>query len=90
MRSGLVVTGLMTMLLTTAVVATLSTAARPKQYRWTGTVTEIDPETQAMRVEREGHVWEFSTQGLAGFKAKKGDKVTVHYVTIAKKVDTTE
>jgi hypothetical protein len=43
-----------------------------------------------MRVEREGHVWEFSTQGLAGFKAKKGDKVTVHYVTIAKKVDTTE
>jgi hypothetical protein len=88
MRDRVVVTALMAGLVGTALAGSLSMASRPKQHQWTGTVTAIDAEGQAMRVEKEGDVWEFSIQGLPDIKAKKGDKVTVHYVTIAKKIET--
>ena len=69
--------------------ATLSMAAGPKQYQWTGTVTEVDPKAKTIVVDKgtEG-TWEFSTDGLKDVKVKKGDKVTVYYVAIAKKVET--
>ena len=74
--------------LSLGVAATLSLAAAPKQYQWTGTVTEIDAKSKTMIVDKSGEVWEFSTEGLKDLKVKKGDKVTVHYVAIAKKVET--
>lgn len=70
-----------------AIVTTVSMAAGPKQYQWTGTVTEIDPKAKTMTVDKAGELWEFSTEGLKDLKVKKGDKVTVHYVSIAKKVE---
>jgi hypothetical protein len=87
MRDRVVVTAVMAGLVGTALAGSLSMTARPKQYQWTGTVTAIDAEGKAMSVEKEGDVWEFSLQGLPDVRAKKGDKVTVHYVTIAKKVE---
>ena len=69
------------------VVATLSMAAGPKQYQWTGTVTEVGPKAKTMVVDKGGETWEFSTEGLKDLKAKKGDKVTVYYVAIAKKIE---
>ena len=74
-------------LVSVALVATLSMAAGPKQYQWTGTVTEIDAKEKTMSVDKGGDVWHFSTEGLKGLKAKKGDKVTVHYVAIARKIE---
>jgi hypothetical protein len=73
-----------------AVVTVLATglwAAGPKQYQWTGTVTEVDAKAKTIAVDKGGEVWEFSTEGLTTLKAKKGDKVTIYYITIAKKVD---
>ena len=67
--------------------ATLSMAAAPKTYQWTGTVTDIDPKSKTMSVDKKGDIWEFSTEGLKDLKAKKGDTVTVTYVAIAKKVE---
>ena len=87
MRSRFVVAVMIVMVAVTAVVATLSMAAGPKQYQWTGTVTEIDPKAKTMSVDKGGDVWEFSTEGLKDLKVKKGDKVTVYYVTLAKKVE---
>jgi hypothetical protein len=68
--------------------ATLSMAAGPKQYQWTGTVTDVDPKAKTLVVDKGGEIWEFSTDGLKDVKVKKGDKVTVYYVAIAKKVET--
>jgi hypothetical protein len=68
-------------------VATLSMAAGPKQYQWTGTVTELDAKAKTMVVDKGGETWEFSTEGLKDPKVKKGDKVTVYYVAIAKKIE---
>jgi len=68
-------------------VATLSIAAGPKQYQWTGTVTEVDAKAKTMIVDKGGETWEFSTEGLKDLKVKKGDKVTVFYVAIAKKIE---
>ncbi len=68
-------------------VATLSMAAGPKQYQWTGTVTEVDAKTKTLIVDKGGDVWEFSTEGMKDVKVKKGDKVTVYYVAIAKKIE---
>lgn len=68
-------------------VATLSMAAGPKQYQWTGTVTEVDAKAKTMVVDKGGETWEFSTEGVKDAKVKKGDKVTVHYVAIAKKIE---
>jgi hypothetical protein len=68
-------------------VATLSMAAGPKQYQWTGTVTEVDAKTKTLIVDKGGDMWEFSTEGLKDVKVKKGDKVTVYYVAIAKKIE---
>jgi len=67
--------------------ATLSMAAGAKQYQWTGTVTEVDPKAKTMIVDKGGDTWEFSTEGLKDVKVKKGDKVTVYYVAIAKKIE---
>jgi hypothetical protein len=67
--------------------ATLSIAAAPKQYQWTGTVTDLDPKAKTMSVDKGGDIWEFSTEGMKDLKVKKGDKVTVYYVAIAKKIE---
>jgi hypothetical protein len=66
---------------------TLSMAAGPKQYQWTGTVTEVDSKAKTMVVDKAGETWEFSTEGMKDVKVKKGDKVTVYYVAIAKKIE---
>jgi hypothetical protein len=68
-------------------VATLSMAAGPKQYQWTGTVTDVDAKAKTMSVDKGGDIWEFSTEGVKDLKVKKGDKVTVTYVAIAKKIE---
>ena len=67
--------------------ATLSLAAGPKQYQWTGTVTDVDAKAKTMSVDKGGDIWDFSTEGVKDLKVKKGDKVTVYYVAIARKVD---
>lgn len=71
-----------------AVIASLSLAAGPKQYQFTGAVTEIDAKAKTLSVDKGGDVWEFSTEGLKDTKLKKGDKVTVFYQMVAKKVET--
>ncbi len=71
-----------------AVVVSLSIAAAPKQYQFTGSVTEFDAKAKTVSVDKGGDVWEFSTDGLKDLKVKKGDKVTVHYQMVAKKVET--
>ena len=70
-----------------AVVATLSIAAAPKQYQFTGVVTDFDPKAKTISVDKDKDIWEFSTEGVKDLKVKKGDKVTVHYQMIAKKVE---
>ena len=67
--------------------ATISMAAAPKQYQWTGIVTDIDAKSKTMSVDKKGDIWEFSTEGLKDLKVKKGDTITVYYVAIAKKVE---
>jgi hypothetical protein len=67
-------------------VASLSWAAG-KQYQFTGTVTEVDAKAKTISVDKGGDIWEFATDGLKDLKLKKGDKVTVHYQMIAKKVE---
>jgi hypothetical protein len=86
MRTRAIVT-IVAILAVIALAATWSLAAGPKQYQWTGTVTEVDAKAKTMSVDKGGDIWEFSTEGLKDLKVKKGDKVTVYYVTIARKVD---
>jgi hypothetical protein len=74
-------------LVSVGLVVTFSMAAGPKQYQWTGTVTEVDAKEKSMSVDKGGEVWQFSTEGMKDLKVKKGDKVTVHYVAIAKKIE---
>ncbi len=71
----------------TAVIVTLSIAAGPKQYQWTGTVTDVNEKAKIVSVDKAGEIWEFSTEGLKDMKVKKGDKVTVYYQAIAKKIE---
>jgi hypothetical protein len=75
------------LLVSVGLVVTLSMAAAPKQYQWTGTVTEFDAKDKTMSVDKGGDIWQFSTDGLKDLKVKKGDKVTVHYLAVAKKVE---
>ena len=86
MRSRAVVTvvGLIALL---TFVATLAIAAGPKSYQWTGTVTDVDAKGKTVSVDKGGEIWEFSTEGVKDLKVKKGDKVTVHYQAIAKKIE---
>jgi len=70
-----------------AVVASFSIGAALKQYQATGAVTEVDAKGKTMSVDKGGEIWQFSTEGLKDMKAKKGDKVTVYYQMIAKKVE---
>ena len=86
MRSRFAV-ALVALLVSVGLIVTLSMAAGPKQYQWTGTVTEIDAKEKTMSVDKWGEVWQFSTEGLKDAKVKKGDKVTVYYVAIAKKIE---
>jgi hypothetical protein len=86
MRSKAVV-ALVTTLVMVALVTALSIAASPRSYQYTGIVTEIDAKNKFMRVDKSGEIWEFSTAGMKELKAKKGDKVTVYYEMIAKKVE---
>jgi hypothetical protein len=69
-----------------AVVVTLAPAGA-KQYQWTGEVMEVDAKAKTMTVKKGNETWEFSTEGLKDLKAKKGDRVTVYYVAIARKVE---
>ncbi|HEV8309451.1 MAG TPA: hypothetical protein VGW35_17460 [Methylomirabilota bacterium] len=71
-----------------AVIASGSFAAAPKAYQFTGTVTLFDPKAKKIAVDKDGDVWEFSTDGLKDLKVKKGDKVTVNYQMVAKKIET--
>ena len=70
-----------------AFVAGVSIAAGPKRYQFTGAVTEFDAKAKTISVDKGGDIWEFSTDGLKDLKTKKGDKVTVYYTMIAKKVE---
>lgn len=69
------------------VVAGLSMAAGPKQYQFTGAVTEFDAKAKTISVDKGGDIWEFATDGLKDLKVKKGDKVTVYYTMVAKKLE---
>ena len=71
-----------------AVVVGISRAAGPKDYQFTGVVTEVDAKAKTMSVDKGGDVWEFSTSGVKDLKAKKGDKITVYYYMVAKKIET--
>ena len=86
MRSR-VTLAVLAVLLAVGLVVSLSMAAGPKQYQWTGTVTEVDAKEKTMSVDKGGEVWQFSTDGMKDLKVKKGDKVTVYYVAIAKKIE---
>jgi hypothetical protein len=86
MRSRFVMV-VLAILVSVGLLVTFSMAAGPKQYQWTGTVTEVDAKAKTMTVDKSGEIWEFSTEGLKDLKAKKGDKVTVYYVAIAKKIE---
>ena len=70
-----------------AFAAGLSLAAAPKQYQFTGQVVEFDAKSSKLAVDKGGDVWEFTTTGLKDLKLKKGDKVTIYYQMIAKKVE---
>jgi hypothetical protein len=78
---------LVTLAVIVTVAATLSLAAPPKQYQFTGTVTEFDAKAKTISVDKGGDIWEFATDGLKDLKVKKGDKVTVLYTMIAKKIE---
>jgi len=78
---------LATVLAMAAFLAGLSLAGGPKQYQFTGVVTELDDKAKLLGVDKAGEVWEFSTQGLKGVKVAKGDKVTVYYQMVAKKIE---
>ena len=83
-RTAIVVVAVLALM---AVVATLSLAAGPKQYQFTGAVTEFDAKAKTISVDKGGDIWEFSTDGMKDLKAKKGDKVTVYYTMTAKKIE---
>jgi hypothetical protein len=87
MRNRLVVAAVAAVALLAAV-AGLSIAAAPKSYQFTGTVTEVDTKGKRLAVDKGGEVWEFSTNGLKDVKLKKGDRVTVQYQMLAKKIET--
>ncbi len=65
--------------------AGLGYAAAPKQYQYTGTVTDVG--NGILSVDKGGDVWQFSTESAKDLKAKKGDKVTVYYKMVVQKVD---
>jgi hypothetical protein len=50
-------------------------------------VVEVDAKANMISVDKGGDVWDFSTTGLKDPKLKKGDKVTVHYQMLAKKIE---
>lgn len=70
-----------------AIAVGVSLAAGPKQYQFTGEVKEVDTKAKTISVDKGGDVWDFSMDGLKDVKAKKGDKVTVYYTMIAKKIE---
>ena len=61
-------------------------------YQFTGNVTDIDAAKKTLKVTKtEGgkdDTWEFSTTGVKDVaKIKKGDKITVHYYMVIKKIE---
>jgi Cu/Ag efflux protein CusF len=70
-----------------AFAAGLSGAAGARSYQFTGEVKEVDAKAKTVSVDKGGDVWEFSTATLKEFKVKKGDKVTVHYEMVVRKVE---
>lgn len=83
-RTLVVVVGIVALV---AFAAGWSMAAGAKQYQFTGSITELDAKAKTMSVDKGGDVWEFSTEGLKDLKAKKGDRVTVYYQMVAKKLE---
>ena len=69
------------------VVAIGWSSAAPTSYQFTGKVVEIDAKAKTISVDKGGDVWEFSTEGLKDLKVKKGDRVTVSYQMVAKKIE---
>lgn len=47
----------------------------------------MDAPSRILKVDKGGEVWEFSTQGLKDMKEMKGDKVTVYYQMVVKRVE---
>src|SRR5439155_22129741 len=56
------VLGLVAVLALTAAVVGVSKAAAPKDYQFTGTVTEVDAKSKTISVDKGGDVWGFSTK----------------------------
>lgn len=83
----LTVAMLVTVFAAIAFLAGLSFAGGQKQYQFTGLVTEVDSKAKTLSVDKAGEVWEFSTQGMKDVKVNKGDKVTVYYQMVAKKIE---
>jgi len=79
--------GFVAVLAVIAVIVSLSIAASVKQYQYTGTVTEVDAKAKTLSVDKGGEIWQFSTEGMKDVKVKKGDKVTVSYLMVAKKIE---
>ncbi len=73
-----------------AVAATLAAAPASTQYRFTGTVAEVDPKARLVRVDKNGDVWEFSTEGLKDLRLRKGERVAVLYQMIARKIESSK
>ena len=89
MRNRLVI-AFLGLLAVTGLLVGVSTAARaPKQYQWTGVVTDVSAADKVLAIQKEGEkdAWEFSLEGMKDVTVKKGDKVTVYYVSIAKKIE---
>jgi hypothetical protein len=89
MRSRLVIAALGLVAVIGLLVGVSGAARAPKQYQWTGIVTDVSAADKLLAIQKEGetNAWEFSTEGLKDPGVKKGDKVTVYYISIAKKIE---
>lgn len=86
MRSRTVMAVMVALALVAAAVG-ISKAAGPKDYQFTGVVTDVDAKSKTMSVDKGGDVWEFSTKDVKDLKIKKGDKITVFYYMVTKKIE---
>lgn len=74
-------------LLAAIVAAVSGSMAAPTAYQFTGKVMEFDAKAKTISVDKGGEVWEFSTGGLTNLRVKKGERVTVSYQMVAKKIE---
>jgi hypothetical protein len=64
-----------------------SLAAAPKAYLFTGVVTAVDAKDRTITVDKGGDAWEFGVEDWKSLKARKGDRVTVHYTMTARRIE---